>query len=214
MSNTPEYPLYSQPYPMQPPPMPQPQKKNRKPFFIIGGIALGIVLCCGIPIALLSNNTSSSNTGTKINNSNQSSSQQTNNDTKKQEHFKVGEQIKIGDRFVVTVNSFKIGKSDNIYIKPKDGDKYVIVDVTIKNTLNDEQAVSSLMMFDLKDDEGQKYTETFLTGATPPDGKIAANDMLKGQLVYEVPTDKNRFTFSFIADWLSSGQTIWDLTLS
>ena len=118
--------------------------------------------------------------------------------------------MKVGDTFVVTVNSVKTSKGDQ-FIKPKSGNTFLVVDVTIKNASKAEQNVSSLLSFEMKDGTGQKYTETILSDLTPPDGKIEAGGLLKGQMPYEVPSSQHDFTFSFQADITSSGQTIWDL---
>jgi hypothetical protein len=122
----------------------------------------------------------------------------------------VGDQVKVGDTFVVTVSSVKTSKGDE-FTKPKSGDTFLVVDVTVKNASKQEQNVSGLLNFDIKDSAGHKYTETILSGVTPPDGKVEAGGLLKGQLPYEVPTSHHDFTFSFQADITSSGQTIWDL---
>jgi hypothetical protein len=50
-----------------------------------------------------------------------------------QQYFKVGDQVKVGDTFVVTVNSVKTSKGDQ-FTKPKTGNTFLVVDVTIKNT--------------------------------------------------------------------------------
>jgi hypothetical protein len=78
-------------------------------------------------------------------------------------------------------------------------------------TTKQEQNVSSLLSFEIKDSAGQKYTETILSDLTPPDGKIEAGGLMKGQMPYEVPSSQHDFVFSFQADITSSGQTIWDL---
>ncbi|HEY7094677.1 MAG TPA: DUF4352 domain-containing protein [Ktedonobacterales bacterium] len=127
-----------------------------------------------------------------------------------QQHFTVGDQVKVGDAFVVTVNSVKTSKGDQ-FIKPKSGNTFLVVDVTIKNAPKSEQNVSSLLNFEIKDSAGQKYTETILTDVTPPDGKIEAGGLLKGHMPYEVPSSQHDFVFSFQADITSNGQTIWDL---
>lgn len=125
-------------------------------------------------------------------------------------HFKVGDQVKVGDTFVVTVNSVKTSDGDD-FSKPKSGNTFLVVDVSIKNVSSKEQNLSSLLQFTLKDSAGQKYSETILVGATPPDGKLAAGDIVKGQIAYEVSAAQHSFTLSFVADIISSGQTVWDL---
>lgn len=97
-------------------------------------------------------------------------------------HFKVGDQVKVGDTYVVTVNSVKTSKGDDIST-PKSGNTFLIVDVSIKNVSSKEQDLSSILQFTLKDSSGQKYDETIITGATPPDGELAAGDVVKGRFL-------------------------------
>jgi Domain of unknown function (DUF4352) len=85
------------------------------------------------------------------------------------------------------------------------------VDVSIKNVSSKEQNISSLLQFTLKDATGQKYDQTFISGATSPDGKVEAGDVIRGQIPYETPKAQHTYTFAFEADIISSGQTIWDL---
>lgn len=159
---------------------------------LLGVLAL-VVMACG---------SSSANTGTSVTGTN------TVSNTSK--HFKVGDQVKVGDIYIATINSFKTNPGDS-FSKPKSGNQFVVVDVTLKNVSNKEQNVSSLLQFTLKDSTGQKYTETIISNVTPPDGKLAAGDIIKGQMAYEVPSAQHDFTFAFEADIISSGQTLWDL---
>ena len=165
---------------------------------LLGVLALVIMACGG----------SSANAGTSVGTSGNSTT--TTGSSSSNKHFKVGDQVKVGDTFIVTVNSFKTNPGDEFF-KPKSGNKFVVVDVSLKNVSSDEQNISSLLQFTLKDATGQKYTETIISNVTPPDGKLAAGDIIKGQIPYEVPTAQHDFTFAFEADIISGGQTIWDL---
>jgi hypothetical protein len=108
---------------------------------LLGVLALVIMACGG------SSANAGTTTGTSGNNQSSSSSDK---------HFKVGDQVKVGDTFVVTVNSFKTNPGDDIF-KPKSGNQFVVVDVTLKNVGSKEQDNSSLLQFTLKDETGQKY---------------------------------------------------------
>jgi hypothetical protein len=128
-------------------------------------------------------------------------------------HNKVGDQVKVGNTWVVTVNSVKTSQGGS-FSQPKAGNIYLVVDVTVKNVSNAQQPVSSLLSFTLKDSTGQKYDESIAPDVgTPPDGEVAAGAQLKGQLVYEVPTSQKQFTLTFIGDLLGTDQTIWDLSV-
>ncbi len=157
----------------------------------------GAIIACG---------SSTDNSGSLTTGGSSSSSSTT-------KHFKVGDQVKVGDTWVVTVNSAKLhGPTE--FDQPKSGDTYLVVDASFKNISSKEQDLSSLLQMGLKDATGQTYTET-ITGfaSSSPDGKIEAGDILRGQLVFEVPKSQTAFTFDFEADPVSGGQTIWDINV-
>jgi Domain of unknown function (DUF4352) len=169
------------------------------PLLSLLGVLAIVIMACG---------SSSSNTGTSVGSS--SGSTATRGSSNSNKHVKVGDQVKVGDTYIVTINSFKTNPGDDFF-KPKSGNKFVVVDVTIKNVSSEERFCSSLLQFTLKDSTGQKYTETIISNVTPPDGKLAAGDVIRGQIAYEVAASQHNFTFAFEADIVSSGQTIWDL---
>lgn len=163
-------------------------------------LASGLILACG---------ESSANTGTPANSGTSSSSGNTPSTTK---HYKVGDQVNVGSTWMVTVNGIKTSQGDLIS-QPKSGNTFLVVDVSLKNISSQEQNLSSLIQFILQDSTGQKYSETVLSSATPPDGKVEAGSPVRGQMVYEVPASIHQFTLAFQADILSDGQTIWDLSI-
>lgn len=173
------------------------------PVLVLAAVCGAVIMACG--------GSSSANTGTTTT-STSSSTNSTSTQSNAPQRFKVGDQVKVGSTYVVTVNSFTTNQGDDVF-KPKDGNTFVIADVTIKNVSSQEQNVSSVLNFDFKDSTGQKYDETVVSGATPPDGKVAAGDQVRGQLAYEVPASQHNFTLSFQADLLSSGQTMWNLSV-
>jgi len=128
-------------------------------------------------------------------------------------HYKVGDAVKIGNLFQMTVNSAKTDPGDNFNKPEKAGDTFVLVDVTLKNTSSQEQTVSSLLQFHLRDASGQQYTERINTNVNAPDGKLEAGDSLKGTLTYEVPTSTHQYVFAFEPNIVESGQTQWDITV-
>jgi len=128
------------------------------------------------------------------------------------QHFKVGQQVKVGDTFDVTVNSVTKNAGSDLD-QPGSGNVYLIVDVTLKNISSAEQDVSSLVQFTLQDATGQKYDETITTFTTPPDGKVEAGALLRGKIAYPVPSAQHKFTLAFEADITSTGQTTWDLSI-
>lgn len=166
---------------------------------LLGVLAL-VIMACG----------SSANAGTSVGTNGNSTT--TSGSSSSNKHFKVGDQVKIGDNFIVTINSFKTNPGDE-FDQPKSGNEFVVVDLTIKNVGSDEQDISTILQCTLKDSTGQKYNETFISNLTAPDGKLAAGDLVKGQVAYEVPKAQHDFTFDFEADIISSGETVWDLSV-
>jgi hypothetical protein len=125
-------------------------------------------------------------------------------------HFKVGEQVKVGSTWIVTVNG--VATSDGDYIsRPAEGTTYLVIDVTLRNISDREQAVSSFLQFSLKDPTGQQYSEAIVDFAHAPNGKVEAADLLRGKIVYQVPTGMHQFAFAFQADLTAPGQTLWDI---
>lgn len=130
-------------------------------------------------------------------------------------HFKVGQVVKVGDTWQVTVNSVKTSKGDD-FSKPDAGNTYIIINITVKNISSQEQTISSLLNFSFKSADGTKGKDaiTLTTGVTPPpDGKVAAGDLAKGDLVYEASASQKTGTLAFEADIISGGQSIWDINL-
>lgn len=128
-------------------------------------------------------------------------------------HFKVGQQVKIGSTWIVTINSATTHAATE-FDTPKAGDTYLVIDATFKNISSSEQNLSTLLQLSLKDSTGQSYDETITTFAKqPPDGKVAAGDLNRGQIVYEVPKSQKTYTLAFEADIVSSGQVVWNITI-
>lgn len=182
--------------------MPTPTRSRANKLRIIPILGLffslaAVVMACG---------STTDNVGTSTTGSSSAS-------TSSAQHFKVGDQVKVGSTWVVTVNSAKThGPTD--MDQPKSGDTYLVLDVTFKNVTSSEQNLSTLLQLSLKDSTGQKYDETITTFASQsPDGKVAAGDLARGQVVYEVPSAQKSFTLAFESDIVSSGQVLWDINL-
>jgi hypothetical protein len=126
-------------------------------------------------------------------------------------HFKVGQQVKLGN-YIVTANSFVTNPGDD-FSQPKSGNEFVVVDVTIKNTSTSPEDISSLLNFTFQDSTGQKYDETIISSLTAPDGTIPAGGLLRGQLPYEVPATQKSFTLIFQPDAFGTDQAVWNLSL-
>ncbi|HEY4034150.1 MAG TPA: DUF4352 domain-containing protein [Ktedonobacteraceae bacterium] len=200
-------------YPQQPMPMQQPPKKSKKGLWITLGIIIGaVVLCAAIA-------SGSHNTGTKVSDTSSSTTKSTNDTTTSsqpppQQHFKVGDTVKVGTDWQVVVNGIKTssgGEFDTL----KPGKRFIEVDVSMTNTSTQEQTTSGIVDWTLLDSTGQKADwDTVSDGSAPePDGKIEPGQTLRGTLAYQAVATQNSFTLEFDPSMFGSGQTLWDLTV-
>ncbi|MBA3823601.1 MAG: DUF4352 domain-containing protein [Ktedonobacterales bacterium] len=150
-----------------------------------------------------------STVGTVVGGTSSSSTKTTSATATPPSHFKAGQEVQFGD-FIVTINGVKTSQGGELDTL-KTGHIFVVVDVTLKNTSTKAQLISSFLDFTIQDATGQKYNETIITDATPPDGTVAPGGLLRGQLTYAVPKTQKSFTFSFQPDYLTGDQAIWDL---
>ena len=196
-------------YPQQPPVQQQPAKK--KPEFLkIGcGVLVAIVVLM-IIIGVVSGG--KSNTGTAVTTSDSTATNNVN--TESTQHFQVGDTVKVGDTWQVVVNSVKTDLGGQYSIL-KQGDVYLLIDVSLTNISNKEQVTSSMVDWKLTGSDGQAYSTSFFSGApSAPDGKVEAGSPAKGTLTYEVPASIKEFRLAFAPSLFSAGQTIWDLSVS
>ncbi len=218
------YPPPGYPQPPMPPVQPQqapvPPKKRGKGLLIAGIIIVALVLCGAI-----GSMASKGNAGTKVdtpsaNNTGSTSNNSTsNNSTNSQpapttQHFKPGDTVKVGDTWEVTISNVRsvpAGQYDSL----KSGDMYIGVDVNFKNVSPAEASLYGNADWTLKDTQGQKYDNAYVSDfPNPPDGKVEAGSPAKGSLIFEVPSATHNFQLAYEQSMFSSGQTIWDISVS
>lgn len=168
-------------------------------------VLAGAILACG--------GSSDANTGTKAGSASTQAAVVTPTQAAATK-FKQGDVVKVGDAWQVTVNSIKQYTSDNEYEQPKDGNQFIVVNVTLKNISAKEQE-SNTYDFSLRGGaNGSKYDTAAVDAINnAPSGKVEPGDQLSGDLPYEVKADEKTFILSFEADAFSSGQTQWELSL-
>jgi len=128
----------------------------------------------------------------------------------KTETYKIGDPVKAGN-LIFTVNSTRTDKGGDI-IKPGEGKIYYIVDVTVENTGDKSENVSSLLMFKLFDSDGYNYSVTFGPETKGQiDGEIAAGRKLRGELVFEIPEDAMGLELEIDPTIFGSGKIIVEL---
>ena len=215
------------------PPVP-PRKSNTRLFVIIALVLIGVLAVGGVGIALghqggkptttttptpatgttpsTSGSTPATGGSTPTSGTTPASGGITPTSVTSTSNAKVGQTVQAGANYAVTVNSVKTNTGDDIF-KPKAGNTYIVIDVTVKNTSSSPQDVSSFLNFELQDSTGQKYNTAFTDIGTAPDQTgLQPGKLIRGQLVYEVPTSMHQFTFSYV-DFLGNGTlATWDIT--
>lgn len=79
-----------------------------------------------------------------------------------------------------------------------ENDYFLLIDVTLENNSDEEISVSSLMQFELKSPDGEKANQEYMLDAVKCglDGSIMPNDMLKGQIAFDV-SDEEYYYFYY-----------------
>ncbi len=65
-------------------------------------------------------------------------------------------------------------------------------------------------MFALKDSTGQTYGQNIIYGGSP-DGTVAAGDVIRGDIAFEVPQSMKTFTFQFKPDLIATDLVQWNV---
>jgi hypothetical protein len=106
--------------------------------------------------------------------------------------YQIGETAKTAD-LEVTLNGVTdpYAPSSNLF-KPKPGDRWVAVDVTVKNNGSDKMTFSTLALMELKDSQSQTWNvslEGSAADTTTPqlDGDVVPGDSRRGIAVFEIP---------------------------
>lgn len=119
------------------------------------------------------------------------------------EEFYIGDEIVMGD-YVLTVDNTKKSAGSE-FDKPKKGNQFLIISVTIKN--NGEEEISyNPYDFTVQNGNGQVNDITFTTVNTDTAldyGKLIAGGSVSGTLAFEVPKDDKNLLLRYQPDFWS-----------
>ncbi|CAM3067453.1 MULTISPECIES: DUF4352 domain-containing protein [Clostridium] len=185
-------------------------KKVKKPFYkkwwfwiLIFIVGIGIGAGAG---AIIDEPEKVGQTSAKV----QDKSTETSTETNKSKVFKIGDVVKLKD-FKVTVNKLYKVKGDELS-QPQPGNEFIAVDCSVENISNEQQAVSSVMMFKVVDKDGRECEESIggLTAAKAGqmDGEIGPGRKITGVYVVEVPKGTTGLELEFNGSLLLGGQVI------
>ncbi len=160
-----------------------------------------------ITMTLVACGSSSSNTGTAVTPTPTTTSAPT--PTPVPSHFKVGQTVKVGDTWELTIVSAKNGGTAS-YLKS--GQVFLNIDVKARNISQAEQTMSSLVSWTVRDADGNTYQAGYDPNAgTGLNGKVEAGQPLQGSLTFVVKNTVHQYLLFFQANFTASGQTIWDI---
>ena len=208
-SYTPQpYPPPGQPYypPGAPLPMgPQPKKRRTWLWIVLGVFALAVLGCVGI-LAASQGATSAPPQATQAS-GNTPATGNTPAPTTAPAGNSIGKPVVVNADWTVTLNSVKKSTGSE-FDQPKAGNIFLVVNVTMQNTSGATQNASSIGQWSLKDASGQTSTQD-ITYGNGPDGTIAANGKIRGNIAYEVPKSVHSFTLQFVASIGSTDLAEW-----
>lgn len=124
--------------------------------------------------------------------------------------FSVGDRVEMDDIYVTLVSVTESNGSK--YLKPSEGNVYVICEFTIENESKDDLAVSSMMCFDAyADDFAVSLSIGGITASEKAqlDGSVAAGKKMNGIVAYEVPADWSEFEIHFTPNVYSSKEFVF-----
>lgn len=115
----------------------------------------------------------------------------------------------------ITANEIKTSKG-NDYNKPESGNIFVGVKFTIENISNEDQTISSILLFDCYADDVK--TDLSIMGSLvfdngTLDGTLSSGKKMVGYYAIEVPSDTSKIDFEVKSSWLSSSKAKFTLTV-
>lgn len=197
-----------------------PKGSHRLRWIIVSAVAVILVICVVVVAAAAGGKTpgatsgATATTGTSANATSNPAPTATTPASTGSAHHKVGETITYNNHWQVTINGVTSyqGDPNQFDPTPEAGHTYLVIEGTFKNLQSTSQPLSTLLYFELRDAQGNKYNESLLLSITPPDGTIEAGGPAHGKWAYDVPTSAHTFTLTFSDDFGTTND-IWDITL-
>ena len=127
------------------------------------------------------------------------------------ETYALGETFKLGN-LQYKINSVRtLGGKGNIYNSPRDGNTFLLVDLTIENQGSTDVEIRSKLGFKLEDQNGKRQKSSIgdiLALKDSIGGTITAGGRMTGELVYEVSKEAKTFELTVIPNPLNSNAKI------
>lgn len=183
-------------------------------------IAVVVMICCCcfccFVLYAISSSVTPTPSGVRIDTS-ESDSRDANSDNKANKtspEESTGTQFYIGDTVLVkdlsiTVNSLQDYTSDNQYLQPDSGNKYIALEITIENINAASQGYANPFNFSLQDADGYIYDYSW-SGKEPmlTSDEIQRGRKQKGFLTFEVPAAQTEFVLDYDSSFWGGNDTV------
>ena len=124
--------------------------------------------------------------------------------------FKMGTAIKISN-IQFCLNSARWSKGDDLF-SPESNNIWLILDCSVKNISNESVMFSSMLMLKLIDKEGYSQEQAIFANTKGTlDGELSPNQLMRGEIAYEVEISQSYWEFILKPDIIDLGQAIYSI---
>lgn len=130
--------------------------------------------------------------------------------TQKEETFGLNETA-VFDDLKITATEFKESNGESFF-EPESGNIFVGINFTIENISDEEQSISSLLLFDAYADDisyDLSFTASCAFDGSTIDGTIAPGKKLAGWYAVEIPQSWSTLELNVKSDWLSNTSAVF-----
>jgi hypothetical protein len=189
----------------------QPEKK--KNWFLRHPILTVLLVILVIGFIGMANGDSESSSSSTANTA--SNTKQEEKKEPQKESYKVGENIKLG-KVIVTINQVEKSMGGQ-YTKPAEGNEWVELNMTIENTGNTQEFITTLGQMFILDSENNQYQVAVTSkalenpGVMSLDGAIVAGAKKTGWVGFEVPVEATGLKLQYNASSWGFSNVLVDL---
>ena len=126
------------------------------------------------------------------------------------EGFRVGDTVRMGE-LVMTLHSVRWDEGSEFF-GPDEGVRWLLTDIEIENEADSSTQLSSLLMFDLVDEENRTRDIAFMADTEGSlDGELGPGRSLRGDIAWEVREEQTEWELIFSPQLFGFGQAIFDI---
>jgi len=132
-------------------------------------------------------------------------------DTEEIKKLSIGDSVDF-DGVIITLNEARVEPGGE-FDTPEE-DKFIVVNLTAENTTDEEQAISSILNVELKDQDAYTYSTTILIDGTKGqfDGSVEPGGKLRGEIPFDV-AESESYELHY-SNPFKTGKAIWTFSSS